>query len=122
MRIVIGGYKVVRLPVNDALRLLDVIEDMVGFTSDDLAEARRVFSRPKVFLDLMRRRQKEYLPLPHRVEDMIRGRIVLDKVGLRDTPNGIEAILVFDRRFELDRVVNALEELGYNVKVERETL
>ena len=118
----LGKYRHVTLPVDEAMKLLNSICDIMGRRTSDVEEALRYLSNFDVFYEVMRKKFKDALAPPKSVDDMIRGHVVVDKVRLHKEDDKKEATIIFDRRVPLEVIEKALRDLGYEVKVERETM
>ncbi len=115
----IGKYKWVRLPLEEAVKLLNKVSELLGWRSGDVDEALRYMEHFDEFYSMMRRKFKEFLVPIKRSSDMIRGRVVVDKLKLEKEGDQKIVTLVFDRRVDLRVVVDALENIGFEVEVEK---
>ncbi len=115
----IGKYKWVRLPLEEAVKLLNKVSELLGWKSGDVDEALRYMEHFDEFYSMMRRKFKEFLVPIKRSSDMIRGRVVVDKLKLEKEGDQKIVTLVFDRRVDLRVVVDALENMGFEVEVEK---
>lgn len=115
----IGKYKWVRLSLEEAIRLLNMVSELLGWRSGDVDEALRYMEHFDEFYNMMRRKFREFLVPIKRSSDMIRGRVVVDKLKLEKEDSRRVVTLVFDRRIDLQVVVDALESMGLEVKVEK---
>jgi len=121
LRIDISKYKYVDLPVEDADKFLERISERIGRETSDIKEVIRYIRNFDEFYEYAKRKFKDYIAIPHRPDDYIRGTAVIDKVKLYKADDGSKRIvIVFDRRIPLDYIKNALEELGFNVIVKNE--
>lgn len=121
VRVDFGKYKYVTLPVNDALQLIDSISESIGEVND-IKEVRRILQNFNVFYETAKRKFKDYLIIPHTPSDMIRGNVVVDKVKLFKDADADMATIVFDRRVDLNLIVEHLRKIGYTVEVVKESL
>jgi len=120
IRVDMAKYKYVDLGIDDALRLLDELKRLYAGGKGDFDEVARYIVNFDEFYTYMKRRFKDYMPLPHKPEDYMHGRVVIDKVKLYVDDNGVKRIvLVFDRRVRTDDVRSALEKIGYKVNVKK---
>ena len=115
----IGKYKWVRLPLEEAVKLLNKISELLGWRSGDIDEALRYMEHFDEFYSMMKRKFKEFLVPIKKSSDMIRGRVVVDKLKLEKEGDQRIVTLVFDRRVDLQVVVDALENMGFEVEVEK---
>ncbi len=115
----IGKYKWVRLPLEEAVKLLNKVSELLGWKSGDVDEALRYMEHFDEFYSMMKRKFKEFLVPIKRSSDMIRGRVVVDKLKLEKEGDQKIVTLVFDRRVDLRVVVDALENMGFEVEVEK---
>ncbi|MEM2077645.1 MAG: hypothetical protein QXH45_00025 [Thermosphaera sp.] len=99
----------------DALRLLTAIKEARGSTRD-LTEAVRIVASFDEYYSYSRRKFEDYIFLPKDPRESLEGRTVLQK--LRLMRNGGESVeIVFDRRMDLNAIVEALKTIGFE-KVE----
>ncbi len=115
----IGKYKWVRLPLEEAVKLLNKVSELLGWRSGDVDEALRYMEHFDEFYSMMKRKFKEFLVPIKRSSDMIRGRVIVDKLKLEKEGDQRMVTLVFDRRVDLKVVVDALENMGFEVEVEK---
>lgn len=115
----IGKYKWVTLPLNDAVMLLNKVSEILGWRSSDVDEALRYMEHFDEFYTMMKRKFKEFLVPIKRSSDMIRGRVVVDKLKLEKEGDSKKVTLIFDRRVDLQVVIEALKRLGFEVEVEK---
>ncbi len=110
----LAKYKYVDLSAEEAARLLEVISEELGRKSQDLSEALRYIKNFEEFYEYMRKKFKDYIAPPKRPDDFIKGTVVVDKVKLYKSEAGEKrVVIVFDRRFDLEKLKEALKKLGY---------
>ena len=117
-----GKYKWVTLPAEEALKLLEIVENKLGKSPRDLQETMRYVRHFDEFYEMARKKFKDFIAPPHPVDEMIRGDVVIDKIALKKEGDNKLVTIVFDRRVKEDVLKEALKELGYDVKVEVERL
>jgi len=117
----LGKYINVELPLNDAEKLLSIITKRLGYETEDLSETLRYLRNFDAFYEVAKKKFKDYLVPPKSMNDMIRGRVIVDKVKLLKEGETRRVIISFDRRMKLDVVVDSLKDLGYDVEVRRRT-
>ncbi|MCE4600539.1 MAG: hypothetical protein F7C38_03110 [Desulfurococcales archaeon] len=114
-----GKYKNVRVPLEEAEKLISLVVDRLGFESSDVNEAYRMLRNFDVFYETQKKKFKDYLVPSKSMNDMILGRVIVDKIKLVREGDKRIVVLSFDRRVPLDVIVGALEELGYKVEVKQ---
>ncbi len=112
-------YKSVKLPKDDAERLLQVITEILGRKPNDVQETLRYIRNFDEFFDYMRKKFKDYLAPPHRADDYIKGNAIIDKIKLLKENNERYVIIIFDRRVKEDVISRALQQLGYEVEIKK---
>ncbi len=117
-----GKYKWVTLPKEDALKLLEIIETELGASPRDLQETMRYLRHFDEFYKDMKKRFKDFIAPSHNLNDMIKGIVVVDKISLKKEGDKDLATIVFDRRISTELLEKALRKLGYEPKVEVESL
>lgn len=117
-----GKYRNVELMVEEAEKLLSIVTEKLGFESSDVNEAYRIMRNFDVFYETQKKKFKDYLVPSKSMNDMIMGRVVVDKVKLVKEGDKRRVVLSFDRRVPLQVVVDALKDMGYEVEVEEHSL
>lgn len=118
----LGKYRSVELDLEEAEKLLSIITERLGFESNDVNETYRILRNFDAFYETMKKKFKDYLVPSKSMNDMILGRVVVDKVKLIKEGGKKRVVIVFDRRVPLDVIVEALRELGYEVEVREQKL
>ena len=110
----LAKYKYVDLPAEEALKLLEVISEEFGRRTQDVSEAMRYIRNFEEFYEYMKKKFKDYIAPPKKPDDFIKGTVVVDKLKLYKSESGERrVVIVFDRRFDLDKLKEALKKLGY---------
>ncbi|RLG74407.1 MAG: hypothetical protein DRO23_06830 [Thermoprotei archaeon] len=117
LKILLGNYKYVELSLADALNLLIMLEEKFPDKVKDITEVRRIIKNFDVFYDIARRKFKDYILIPHVPSDMLRGRVLFDKVKLIREGNARKIGLFFDKNIELEDIVRILSNLGFEINV-----
>lgn len=112
-------YKMVDLPGDEALKLLEKIGEIRGGLTPDMQEVIRYIRNFDEFYTYMRKKFKDYIAPPHKPEDYIRGAVVVDKIKLYKEDEEKRVVIVFDRRVDVDIIVDALRALGYKVEIKK---
>jgi len=112
-------YKSVKLPKDEAERLLQSLTEILGKKPNDIQETLRYIRNFDEFFEYMRKKFKDYLAPPHRADDYIKGEAFVDKVKLLKENNEKYVMIVFDRRVKEDVIRKALEQLGYEVETKK---
>jgi hypothetical protein len=114
-----GKYKSVELTVDEAEKLVMFIVDKLGIEPNDVNEFFRIIRNFDAFYDVMRKKFKDYLVPSKSMNDMILGRVIVDKVKLIKEGGNKKVVLVFDKRVPEDIIIEGLKSLGYEVEVKR---
>ena len=114
-----GKYKNVELPLEEAEKLLGLVVERLGFESSDVNEAYRIMRNFEVFYETQKKKFKDYLVPSKSMNDMILGRVIVDKIKLIKEGDRQKVVISFDRRVPLEVVVDALKELGYDVEIKQ---
>ncbi len=112
-------YKSVKLPKDEAEKLLQTLTEILGKKPNDIQETLRYIKNFDEFFEYMRKKFKDYLAPPHRADDYIKGEAVVDKVKLLKKNNEKYVMIIFDRRVKEDLIRKALEQLGYEVEIKK---
>ncbi|MCE4614736.1 MAG: hypothetical protein F7B60_04320 [Desulfurococcales archaeon] len=114
----LARYSRIELPKEKALELLSILQGERD--KDEVREALRIAENFDVFYEMMRRKQRDYIPLPHDYSDLLRGDVSIDKIRLEKRDNAGFVILIFDKRFPVEKLSQLLKEVGYNeVNIEK---
>ncbi|MCE4611789.1 MAG: hypothetical protein F7B17_07465 [Desulfurococcales archaeon] len=114
-----GKYKYVELELSEAEKLIREVVGLLGFESQDANEAFRVLRNFDAFYDMARKKFKDYIVPSKSMNDMILGRVIIDKLRLVKEGDKRVVGVYFDRRVPEEVIVKALEKLGYEVEVKR---
>ncbi|MEB3759667.1 MAG: hypothetical protein GSR72_06955 [Desulfurococcales archaeon] len=117
-----GKYKSVELSVDEAEKLLRLIVEKLGIEPNDVNEAFRILRNFDVFYETQRKKFKDYLVPSKSMNDMILGRVVVDKLKLIKEGGKNRVVVVFDRRVPEETIIETLKELGYTPSVKRYSL
>jgi len=114
----LAKYRRIELPKEKAIELLNILLEEKD--KNEVKEALRIAENFDIFYDMMRRKQRDYIPLPHDYSDLLKGDISIDKIRLEKRDNSDLVILVFDKRFPLEELSRLLKEIGYEeVNIEK---
>ncbi|MET1128991.1 MAG: hypothetical protein ABWW70_06705 [Thermoproteota archaeon] len=114
----LAKYKYVDVSIEEAYKLLEVLRSKFPKAEADILEVKRYIDNFDEFYSYMKKKFKDYISLPHRPEDYIRGSALIDKVKLYISANGEKrAVLVIDRRVSAESLKELLESLGYAVDI-----
>lgn len=114
-----GKYKSVELPLEKAEKLLSTITSILGFESQDIHETYRIIRNFDAFYEMAKKKYKDYIVPSKSMNDMILGRVIVDKVRLVREGGSRRVSIVFDRRISEETIIEALSRLGYKVEVKR---
>ncbi len=117
-----GKYITVVLPLDEAEKLLREITRKLGYETQDVSETLRYLRNFDAFYEVMKKKFKDYLVPPKSMNDMIKGTVIVDRVKLIKEGESKLAALTFDRRVDLDKIVEVLKDMGYKVEIKRRTL
>jgi len=117
LKVLLGNYKYVELHLTDALNLLGMLEKKFPDKIKDISEVQRIIENFDVFYDIAKRKFKDYILIPHEPSDMLRGRVLFDKVKLIKTSDAKKIGLFFDKNIKLKDIIEMLNSLGFEVNV-----
>lgn len=117
-----GKYKSVELSPEEAEKLVRFIVDKLGIEPNDVNEFFRILRNFDAFYEMMKKKFKDYIVPAKSMNDMILGRVVVDKVKLIKEGGKRKVVVVFDKRVPEDIIVEGLKELGYEVEIKRYSL
>ena len=82
-------------------------------------EAFRIMRNFDAFYEMAKKKFKDYIVPSKSMNDMILGRVIVDKVKLVKEGEKRIVGIVFDRRVGEDVIMKALESLGYKASIKR---
>ncbi len=112
VKIDLAKYRYIDLDLDKAKEFLRYIEERFGRIRD-VEEAERYIENFEEFYNFMKKKFKEFLAIPHRPDDYIKGRVVIDKVRLYKENGTRRVMFVLDRRVDREFIAEALKRLGY---------
>uniref|UniRef100_A0A7C2ZP07 Uncharacterized protein n=1 Tax=Ignisphaera aggregans TaxID=334771 RepID=A0A7C2ZP07_9CREN len=112
----IGDYVVIEVPAEAAAEIIEILQSSLGKGREDVKDALRMIEHFDTFYDLMKRKFKEYLTPKKDVGDILKKRVLIDKIKLikQDSTKLVEIVL--DRSIDLDTVSSILLENGIEVE------
>lgn len=109
------GYPCIDLDLEDAKKILDIISDRLGYVTSDIQDTMRIIENFDESYKYATKKFKEFL-VPSKSEgDLIRGRVIVDRVKLMKIGSRKRILLVFDRRVKkelLEEALHILKEKG----------
>jgi len=121
VRVDISKYKFVDLPASDVEEFVEALRSALGRDSKDFKEVLRFVRNFDDFYEYSKKKFKDYIALPHKPSDYIRGAVVIDKIKLyKDSDGKPRVVFVINRSIDLDPIRKALEEVGYKVSIKKE--
>ena len=114
-----GKYKYVELEAGEAEKLIREVVSRLGFESQDVNEAYRVIRNFDAFHEMARKKFKDYIVPSKSMNDMILGRVIIDKLKLVKEGDSRRVGVYFDRRVPEEVIKESLEKLGYKVEVKK---
>jgi hypothetical protein len=105
----IGDYVAIEVKAEEAPTVIDILRDELGRGGEDVWDALRMIQHFDAFYDMMRRKFKEYLTPRKDVGDILKKRVLIDKIKLirRDNRKFVEMVL--DKSISIDDVLNILK-------------
>ena len=114
------GYIRLETDAEDAVKILNYLKNAGGRDTEDVNDALRIIKNFDVFYEMMKKKFKDYIAPRKSEVDLIRGRVVIDKIRL--SKNDVKKVtIVFDKRVSEELITKALEDLGIKYELESET-
>lgn len=112
----IGDYVAIEVPAEEAVNIINILQDGLGRGGEDTRDAIRMIEHFETFYDMMRRKFKEYLTPRKDVGDILKKRVLIDKIKLlkRDGNRFVE--IMFDKSISIEEVLNILKSNSIEVK------
>lgn len=98
-------------------KFLEYLRDVCGRNTADVEDAIRILKNFNVFYDMMRRKFKDFIAPKRDEANLIRGHVTIDKIKLIKNGSSEYAVIVFDKRINLEILTNTLNELGIEYEV-----
>lgn len=117
LKILIGNYKYIELPITKMPDFLEILSRKFPDKFKDISEVERIVKNYDVLYDIAKRKFKDYIIVPHEPSDMLRGRVLFDKVKLIKDNHDRKIGLIFDKSIKLKDIMEALNSLGFEVNV-----
>ncbi|MFP3144500.1 MAG: hypothetical protein RXQ93_05755 [Caldisphaera sp.] len=114
-----GNYKSVKLELSDAIELLKIVASLRGLETKDVIESFRILNNFDEFYEYQRKKFKDYVTPDKDVSDMIKGSVIVDNMKLIKENNKKFVIITFDRRLKEEFIIKGLNQIGYNVNIEK---
>ncbi|MEM1541323.1 MAG: hypothetical protein QW101_02190 [Ignisphaera sp.] len=113
----IGDYVALVMFAEDVVEILNILQRSLNKGEEDVEDAIRMINYFDTFYNIMKKKFKEYLTPKKNVSDIIRKRVLIDKIKLIkiDETRMVEVIL--DRSISLDEVLEIL--VSNNIEVEK---
>ncbi|BAN90841.1 hypothetical protein [Aeropyrum camini] len=115
----LGKYKYIELEASEAERLLKEVTRRLGFESQDASETYRIIRNFDAFYDMAKKKFKDYIVPSKSMNDMILGKVIVDKVKLVKEGDKRIVGIHFDRRINEETLAEILRSMGYEVAIKR---
>jgi len=113
------GYVILEIDVENAIKVLEYLKRIEGRDTEDLNDTLRIIKNFDAFYDIMKKKFKDYIAPRKSEADLLRGRVVIDKIKL--VKNELKkVILIFDKRVSEEVVIGALKSLGIRYELKGE--
>lgn len=112
---ILGDYVAVEVPLEYAINVVNILRDGLRRGGEDVKDTIRMIEHFDTFYDLMRRKFKEYLTPRKDISDIIKKKVLIDKVKLIKRDDGKFIEIVLDKSITIDDVLNILVSNGIEV-------
>ena len=102
------GYPCIDLDLDSAKKILHIIVDLLGHVTSDIQDTLRIIENFDESYRYAVKRFKEFLVPAKNESDLIKGRVVIDRVKLVRTSSEKRVMIVFDRRIKKEILEEAL--------------
>ncbi|MEM0371084.1 MAG: hypothetical protein QXK54_03245 [Ignisphaera sp.] len=113
----IGDYVVLVMLAEDATEILNILQRSLNKGEEDVEDTIRMINYFDTFYNIMKKKFKEYLTPKKNVSDIIRKRVLIDKIKLIKTDGTRIVEVILDRSVSLDEVLEIL--ISNNIEVEK---
>jgi len=112
---IIGGYVYLKSTPEVVARALMAIHEALGKGGEDLEDALRIIENFDAFYEIARKKFKDYITTRKNTADLIKGKVLIDKIKLIKEDSQKRVIVILDRSIKLDDVLKTLSEAGLRV-------
>lgn len=112
VRVDIGRYKYIDLPLEKAVEFLERISTVRG-TTLDITESLRYIRNFDEFYEYMKRKFKDFISPPKDHKEIVEGLVVVQKLKLYVADDVRMVTLVIDKRVSEDFLRAILNDIGY---------
>jgi len=113
----IGNYFGIETQVNEMIKIISKIRDELNYNTYDVEDTLRMLKSFDVFYDMMKRKFKHFISPRKSEADLIKGKVLVDKLKLFKEDNERFALIIFDRRVNYEKIVNVIKSLGLKLEV-----
>ena len=108
------GYPCIELEASIARKMLEMIPEALGYSTSDIEDAIRIIDKFDEYYRYSTRKFKEYIVPSKSESDLIRGRVIIDRVKLKKSGNYKGVLIVFDRRVNREVIKRVLVDIMRN--------
>lgn len=112
----LGDYVAIEVRAEDAVNVINIIKDGLNKGSEDVKDAIRMIQHFDTFYDIMRKKFKEYLTPRKDVNDILKKRVLIDKLRLIRRDDVKLVVVVFDRSISMDEILSVLLSRGIEIE------
>lgn len=112
----IGDYVAIEVPAEEAVNIINILCTGLGRGGEDVRDAIRMIEHFETFYDLMKRKFKEYLTPRKDVGDILKKRVLIDKIKLLKRNGNKFVEIVFDKSISLEEILEILKRNSIEVK------
>lgn len=102
------GYLCIDLDLDSAKKILHMIVDLLGHVTSDIQDTLRIIDNFDESYRYAVKKFKEFLVPAKNESDLIKGRVVIDRVKLVRTGGEKRVLIIFDRRIKREILEEAL--------------
>lgn len=113
----IGDYVGLKIEAENAVAVINLLSKSLSKGGEDVRDSIRMIEHFDTFYDLMRRKFKDYLTPRKDIGDILKKRVLIDKIKLIKKDNERTVEIVFDKSIKLDDIKSVLVNNGIEVEV-----
>lgn len=106
------GYPCIDLGLEDAKKILSIIVERLGYITSDISDAMRIIENFDESYRYAVKKFKEFLVPSKSESDLIKGRVVIDRIKLSKIGGEKRVLIVFDRRVKRELLEEAVSLLS----------
>lgn len=112
----IGDYVALEALAEDAINVINMLKNNLKRGGEDIEDAIRIIHHFDTFYDFMRKKFKEYLTPRKGLDDILKKRVIIDRLKLIKRGDSRFVEIIFDKSISMDEILTILLNNGIEVE------